>query len=670
MVIDIVFNIAMLLSLSIVYTTHNLRLLKVGHLKHLLMGVVIGIVGVLIMRRPFVYQAGIFFDSRSILLGVSGMFFGFITTLIASLIMVVYRIHIGGNGTLVGVLIILCSMGVGTLWHRLRFKKVVKEGSSTRKIEFLLVGIISHILVLLTLFFIEKSLRLGVIKMMSLPLLLLYPVGTYLFSLHLNNQYREQSLLKQLKSSERRFKLIFRDAPMGVTVTDTLSGAALETNQHYLDILGYSHDEYAKLTWMDITHPDDLEIEQQELKLLTQGEIDYYTIDKRYIRKDGSVVWVNIAVTHLENTEDNHPIHLCMVSDISARKEWEEALYYANTHDPLTDLGNRMMFEEALKQHDHEEFYPLAVIISDVNGLKMVNDAFGTEGGDELLVKIAKEVKLIGEERGTPCFRIGGDSFAFILTNTSTVEAQEFVEELQERLNPIQVQSVELTISFGMALKQDSFVTIDEVLKRAENDLNRSKLSENPSSRSRAVTTILSALLVKNPREENHSRRVSELASRLGDHYGLSPKEVGELKTVGLLHDIGKIAIDETILNKEERLTSEEWEAIKRHPETGWRILSSAGEFGELATYVLTHHERIDGEGYPLGLKGDSIPLQARMIAIADAYDAMTSERPYRAKLSVEEAAKELKTHASTQFDCELAQIFVEKELNLTWDEL
>ncbi len=670
MVIDIVFNIAMLLSLSIVYTTHTLRLLKVGHLKHLLMGVVIGIVGILIMLRPFVYQAGIFFDSRSILLGVSGMFFGFITTLIASLIMVIYRLYVGGNGVIVGVLIILCSMGVGTLWHRLRFKKVVKEGSPSRKVEFLIVGLIIHVLMLLTLLFIKRELRLEVIKMMSLPLLAVYPLGTYLFSLHLNIQYREQSLLNKLRSSENRFKLVFRDAPMGVTVTDTLSGEALETNQRYLDIIGYSRKEHSRLTWMDITHPEDLEIDQQELKLLTQGEIEYYTIDKRYIRKDGSVVWVNIAVTHLESTDDNRPIHLCMVSDISARKEWEEALYYANTHDPLTDLGNRMMFEEALKRHDREEFYSLAVITSDVNGLKMVNDAFGTEGGDELLVKIAKEVKLIGEEREIPCFRIGGDSFAFILTNTSNSEAQEFVAELQERLNPIQVQSVELTISFGMALKQDSFVTIDEVLKRAENDLNRSKLSENPSSRSRAVKTILSALLVKNPREEHHSRRVSELASRLGDHYGLSPKEVGELKTVGLLHDIGKIAIDETILNKEERLTGEEWEAIKRHPETGWRILSSAGEFGELATYVLTHHERIDGEGYPLGLKGDSIPLQARMIAIADAYDAMTSERPYRAKLSVEEAAKELKTHASTQFDCELAQIFVEKELNLAWDEL
>ncbi|NLA93224.1 MAG: PAS domain S-box protein, partial [Spirochaetales bacterium] len=600
----------------------------------------------------------------------SGMFFGFITTLIATVIMAIYRLSIGGNGALVGVLIILCSSGVGTLWHRLRFKKVVKEESYSTKVEFLIVGIIIHVLMLFTLFFIKDDLRLEIIKRMSLPLLLVFPLGTYLFSLLLNIQYREQSLLNRLKSSEMRFKLIFRDAPMGVTVTDTRSGLALEVNQRYLDILGYSHEEYAKLTWMDITHPDDLEVDQQEFELLLRGEIDYYTIDKRYIRKDGSVVWVNIAVTYLENTHDNRPTHLCMVSDISARKEWEEAITYANTHDPLTDLGNRMMFEEALKDHDHEKFYPLAIITSDVNGLKMVNDAFGTEGGDELLVKIANEVKLIGEERGVPCFRIGGDSFAFILPNTSNEETQELIKELQERINPIQVQSVELTISFGMALKQDSFVSIDELLKRAENDLNRSKLSENPSSRSRAVTTILSALLVKNPREEHHSRRVSELASRLGAHYGLSPKEVGELKTVGLLHDIGKIAIDETILNKEGRLTSEEWEAIKRHPETGWRILSSAGEFGELATYVLTHHERIDGEGYPLGLKGDSIPLQARMIAIADAYDAMTSERPYKAKLTKEEAAKELKTHASTQFDSELAQIFVEKELMLAWDEL
>lgn len=669
MVLDILFNIGMLLSLSVIYTTHSLRRLKPGPLRDLIMGLIVGAVGILIMSRPFIYQEGIFFDSRSILIGVSGMFFGFTTTSIASLIMIVYRLYIGGSGAFTGILTILCSLGVGTIWHRWRYPKLIKEESVDR-FEFYLVGLIINILEVATFLTIPNQAQFEIAKLMSIPILILYPLGTYLFSLLLTIQLREHTLTTQLRISEMRFKLIFRDAPMGITVTDTLTGKALEVNQRYLDIIGYSREEYSQLTWMDITHPDDLEVDQEEFKLLYKGEIDFYAIDKRYLRKDGSLVWVHIAISRLDSTYDKRHLHLCMVSDITERKESERALYYANTHDPLTDLGNRLMYDEALKRHDQEEFYPMGVIISDVNGLKLVNDAFGTEGGDELLVKLANELKIIGEEKGVPCFRIGGDSFAFILTKSSSLAMQELIKELQGRLNPIQVQNVELTISFGMALKHDSFISVDEMLKRAENDLNRSKLSENPSSRSRAVNTILSALLEKNPREELHSRRVSELASRLGAHYGLSQKEVGELKTVGLLHDIGKIAIDETILNKTDELTSEEWEAIKRHPETGWRILSSVGEFGELATYVLTHHERIDGGGYPLGLKGEAIPLQARMIAIADAYDAMTSDRPYKAKFSKEEAAKEIKTNASTQFDSLLARLFVEKELSLVWEEL
>ena len=207
-------------------------------------------------------------------------------------------------------------------------------------------------------------------------------------------------------------------------------------------------------------------------------------------------------------------------------------------------------------------------------------------------------------------------------------------------------------------------------MKQAEKMMNQSKLSESPSSRSRAVQAIINTLYEKNPREELHSRRVSDLAVRLGKAYGLKSKELAELRTVGLLHDIGKIAIDESILNKEGPLNADEWEAVKRHPETGWRILGAAGEFGELATYVLTHHERIDGKGYPRGLSGEDIPLQARIIAVVDAYDAMTAERPYRAIMGNQAAAKELKKWAGTQFDAQLAQLFVEQILQLSWDEL
>ncbi len=168
----------------------------------------------------------------------------------------------------------------------------------------------------------------------------------------------------------------------------------------------------------------------------------------------------------------------------------------------------------------------------------------------------------------------------------------------------------------------------------------------------------------KNKREEEHSHRVSMLCQDMGHALGLTEGDTEELKTIGLLHDIGKIAIEENILNKREELTEDEWQEIKRHPEIGYRILNTVNDMLEIAEYVLYHHERWDGKGYPKGLKGEEIPLQSRIITIADAYDAMTSQRSYRNALQEETAIEELKINSGTQFDPELVRIFIEKVLN------
>jgi len=136
---------------------------------------------------------------------------------------------------------------------------------------------------------------------------------------------------------------------------------------------------------------------------------------------------------------------------------------------------------------------------------------------------------------------------------------------------------------------------------------------------------------------------------------------------VGLLHDIGKIAIDDSILNKPGKLTEQEWEEIKRHPDIGYRILSTSYDFLELADCILAHHEKWAGTGYPKGLKGEDIPRIARIIAIADSYDAMTSERPYRKAMSEEEACIEIRKNSGTQFDPKIARIFIEKVLGMGW---
>ena len=168
----------------------------------------------------------------------------------------------------------------------------------------------------------------------------------------------------------------------------------------------------------------------------------------------------------------------------------------------------------------------------------------------------------------------------------------------------------------------------------------------------------------KNPREERHSQRVSEICQHIGQAIGFSEIEVSKLKVVGLFHDIGKIAIKERILNKPGKLTGQERAEIERHPDIGFRILNPSHEMSQVADCIVAHHERWDGTGYPKGLKGEAIPIDARIIALADSYDAMTSERPYRMALNEKDVLAEIQENAGTQFDPEITRIFIENVLS------
>jgi putative nucleotidyltransferase with HDIG domain len=161
----------------------------------------------------------------------------------------------------------------------------------------------------------------------------------------------------------------------------------------------------------------------------------------------------------------------------------------------------------------------------------------------------------------------------------------------------------------------------------------------------------------------DHSNRVSRNAAAIASAMGLDPETVSQIGVAGLLHDIGKIGVDESILNKTGVFTKADREAIEKHPESGWRILSNSDEYSNLAEYVLYHHESLDGKGYPRGLKGSMIPLVSKIITVCDAYDAMTSKRPYRKAMTVEEAVAELRRCAGTQFDEEVVDVFIEKVL-------
>ncbi len=350
--------------------------------------------------------------------------------------------------------------------------------------------------------------------------------------------------------------------------------------------------------------------------------------------------------------------------DFSEKKEKRKEIEYLSYCDHMTGLYNRRFLEEELARLDHERNLPFSFVFADINGLKTINDAFGHAAGDVLIQEVATGFK--EECRADDIIaRTGGDEFVILLPKTDTDSANQMLKRIKNSLEQKMIMDVNISISFGVDTKTSLNQDAQKVLKKAEDLMYQKKIIESASKRSAVIRSIHNTLLIKSPREAAHSNRVSTICVDIAKAYGVDEDIVNELKIAGELHDIGKIAIDEAILDKGDKLTEEEWVQITHHPETGYRLLSTSSEYYSIAEYILAHHERWDGTGYPQRLKGDKISWGARVIAIADAYDAMISDRPYRKAMSVEVAVGEIKKNAGTQFDPDIVDVFIKKVLGL-----
>jgi len=339
---------------------------------------------------------------------------------------------------------------------------------------------------------------------------------------------------------------------------------------------------------------------------------------------------------------------------------------YLGFHDQLTGLYNRRFYEEELKRLDIKSNLPMTIAMGDVNGLKLVNDSFGHAMGDELLRKVTEAIENSCRANDIIA-RLGGDEFVIILPKTTGFEAKMVIKRIWERAAKEKVSALTISISFGYATKTNEKENVQEIFKKAEDHMYKHKVYESSSTRSTTVDLIINTLYEKNNREMLHSNRVSKLCEDIATKMNFDKDDVNKIRTAGLMHDIGKIGITEKILNKPQKLNNDEWTEMKRHPEIGYRILSSVHEFSEIADYVLEHQERWDGKGYPRGLKGEKISIQSRIIGIADAFDAMTTHRAYGIVLSEKDAIDEIKKCSGTQFDPMIAKIFVEKVLEKKW---
>lgn len=361
--------------------------------------------------------------------------------------------------------------------------------------------------------------------------------------------------------------------------------------------------------------------------------------------------------------DDDEIVLLSVVADVVNQylklRRYEEEILYKSYHDALTGLYNRRFIEERLKELDKPENLPLAIIAADVNGLKVVNDALGHAMGDLMLKEAACAIKK-SCRRDDIIVRWGGDEFLLVLPHTTSEKAEEIIERLKESCEKVQGLPVKISLATGFAVKTKKNQKIGSVLREAEEWMYRNKLLKERSSRRAIIDTLLSTLMEKSAETREHAERMRELGIKIAKRLKLSSRDIDELSLLALLHDIGKVGVKEEILKKPSSLTEEEWQEMRKHPEIGCRIAQNTAELLSVAEYILSHHERWDGTGYPRGLKGEEIPLLARIISVVDAYDAMTSDRPYRKALSHEEALEEIRKNAGTQFDPKVVEIFLD----------
>ncbi len=466
---------------------------------------------------------------------------------------------------------------------------------------------------------------------------------------------------EEIRIQRQRLENIIEGADVGTWELDIQSGKTVY-NENWAKMLGYTLDELQPVnnkTWEKLCHPDDLKKSDGIAERHLKGELPYYECECRMKHKDGHWIWVLDRGKILRRSAEGRPVSMFGThTNITEQKMVEEHIRYISLHDDLTDLYNRTYLDEEMKRLDTTRQLPLSVIMADLNGLKLINDTYGHADGDRALKCAADIIRKSCREEDIIA-RWGGDEFVILLPQTTAEEALLLCKRIKNSCLDIFVEDVPVSMALGVATKVDATADLNDILREAENDMYKQKLTESRSAKSAVLRALLKALEAKSFETEAHTRGMQEIAQRIGEKLNLPDAELSRLDLLITLHDIGKINIAEEILVKEDPLTIDEWDAIKKHPEIGFRIARATEDFAHVAEDILAHHERWDGSGYPHGIAGKDIPLLARIAAIADAYEVMRNGRPYKEAMSPKAIAAEFKKCSGTHFDPNLVRIFL-----------
>ncbi len=476
--------------------------------------------------------------------------------------------------------------------------------------------------------------------------------GVVLVFRDVTQERRAQNLLK---ASEERYRTTFENTgtAMAVIEADTIIS---HVNRQMEILSGYrKQDIEGKMSILDLVVAEDQPRMRKyhNNRRIAQAAPRVYEFD--FVDKHHSIKHALCTVEMIPGTSQS----VASILDITERKRAEQRAKFLNFHDSLTGLYNRVYFEHLLTSLDDEVFLPYTIIIGDVNGLKLVNDAFGHTAGDRLLQQIARVLVESCKEEDTVA-RWGGDEFIMMCPRCSEADAEALVTRIKQACSATATDlPIQLSISLGYATKQNTTSSNRKVIQTAEDRMYQNKLMETTSFRNSIISSLEGSLRERDYETEEHAQRLKQLCLRVGRAIGLSESQLNELALLAALHDIGKLAIPDSVLMKPGPLDDAEWEVMKRHSEIGYRIASSSPDLIPISEAILAHHERWDGKGYPRGLSREGIPLISRILAIVDSYDVMTHERPYKRAMTTEDALAEVRRCSGSQFDPGLVDVFL-----------
>lgn len=466
----------------------------------------------------------------------------------------------------------------------------------------------------------------------------------------------EVTLNDKMSESEVRFRELFENASALIFTCD-FTGRFTSANRGCLSLLGFEWKELEGKCLQDFLDPAQPEVDLQDLRYLESYLNE--PVELKIMNRDG--------ITHVIETRnsllyrDDVPNEIQTVAhNITDRKIAEAQIEYLTYHDRLTGLYNRLYFDMTMQDLEEKQLQPVTIIIGDMNGLKLANDAFGHSVGDQMLVLTGRILEESVSDLNAIVARLSGDEFAILLLGIGKIGANMVCERIRTACQEITTPGMRPSIALGFSAWDSNLTLLEESMREAEDNMYHNKLNESKSIRSAIIHSLQASLEEKTTETRAHAERLRTLALLLGKRIGLGANDMDELALAAVMHDIGKIGIPDSVLMKQGPLDEDEWLVMKKHPEVGYHIILSSPNMSKVAEFILSHHERWDGTGYPRGLQQENIPLIARIISVVDSYDVMTSDRPYKTAISSEMALLEIERCSGTQFDPLVAKAFIE----------